>query len=150
MSVVFLLRSRVSLALLALGVALIVAAACGDDGDDAEEFAAGETPAGGETPAAGGGTAEIQMLPGNTFSTGELTIVADAEVTITADNTDGTHNFAVFSSEDAAGGGEGPIAETEICGAPCVNSVNVNLAAGEYFFRCQVHPAIMTGTLVVQ
>ncbi len=155
MSVLFILRSRVSLALLALGVALIVAAACGDGGDDAEMFIGDETPAVGETPTdgetpAGGDSAEIQMLPGNTFSTGELTIVADAEVTITADNTDGTHNFAVFSSEDVAGSGEGPIAETGICGAPCEDSVNVNLAAGEYFFRCQVHPAIMTGTLVVQ
>ncbi len=151
MSVLFVLRSRVSLAFLALGLALILAVACnGDDGG-------GTTPAGGETPVegeesepGGGDTAEIQMLPGNTFSTGELTIVAGAEVTITADNTDGTHNFAVYSSRDVAESGSGPIAETEICNAPCTNSVNVNLVAAEYFFRCEVHPDIMTGTLVVQ
>ncbi len=146
MSVLFLLRSRVSLALLALGLALVVAAACsnGDDGG-------GTTPAAGETPAAGGDTAEIQMLTGNMFSTGELTIVADAEVTITADNKDGEHNFAVYNSRDEA---EDPaiesIGQTEIETAPFVDTVTLNLAAGEYFFRCEVHPDIMTGTLVVQ
>ena len=136
MSVLFVLRSRVSLAFLALGLALILAVACNGDDD------------GGETPAAGGDTAEIQMLPGLTFDKSELTIAADTDVTITADNTDDTHNFAAYT-DDPGEGGE-LIDETEICSAPCVNSVTVNLAAGEYFFRCEVHPTIMTGTLIVQ
>ncbi len=143
MSVLFVLRSRVSLALLALGLALILAVACnGDDGGG------GRTPAADETPAAGGATAEIQMLPGTTFDTDELTIAADTDVTITADNTDGTHNFAAYTGDPGEGGEL--IDETEICGAPCVESVSVNLAAGEYFFRCEVHPTIMTGTLIAQ
>ena len=142
MSVLFLLRSRVSLAFLALGLALVLAAACnGDDGG-------GTTPAGGETPAGDGATAEIQMLPGTTFDTDELTINAGVDVTITADNTDGTHNFAAYTGDPGEGGEL--IDETEICSAPCVNSVSVNLASGEYFFRCEVHPTIMTGTLIVQ
>ena len=142
MSVLFVLRSRVSLAFLALGLALILAAACnGDDGG-------GTTPAAGETPTGGGDTAEIQMLPGTTFDKGELTIAAGVDVTITADNTDGTHNFAAYTGDPGEGGEL--IDETEICSAPCVNSVSVNLAAGEYFFRCEVHPGIMTGTLTVQ
>ena len=143
MSVLFDLRGRVSLAFLALGLALVLAAACnGDDGG-------GTTPVGGETPAADGAP-EIQMLPGTKFDTGELIIDADSDVTITADNTSGFHNFAVYNSKDEAEGGSEPIDETETCNAPCVDSVSVNLAAGEYFFRCEVHPNIMTGVLTVQ
>ncbi len=144
MSVLFVLRSRVSLAFLALGLALILAVACnGDDGGG------GETPVAGETPPGGGDTAGIQMVPGNAFDTRELTIAAGVAVTITADNTDGFHSFAVYNSRDEAEGGSEPIDETETCNAPCVDSVSVNLAAGEYFFRCEVHPTIMTGTLTV-
>ncbi len=156
MSVLFVLRSRVSLAFLALGLALVLAAACnGDDGGGTTpvgggDTAADETPAADETAAGGGDSAEIQMLPGNSFDTDELAIAADSDVTITADNTDGTHSFAIYNSEDDARGGEDPIDETEICAAPCVDSVVVNLAAGEYFFRCEVHPTFMTGTLIVE
>ena len=146
MSVLIVLRSRVSLAFLALGLALILAAACnGDDGGG------GETPVADEEPEVGGGdSAEIQMLPGSTFDTDELIIGADVDVKITADNTNGFHSFAVYNSEDDALGGEESIAETETCSAPCVDSVSVNLAVGEYFFRCEVHPTTMTGTLIVQ
>ncbi len=157
MSFLLVLRSRVSLAFLALGLALILAVACnGDDGGGGETPVTGETPAADETPVAdeepeaGGGPAEIQMLPGTAFDTDELIIGAGVDVKITADNTDGFHNFAVYISEDDALGGEDSIAETETCNAPCVDSVSVNLAAGEYFFRCEVHPIIMTGTLTVQ
>ncbi len=150
MSVLFVLRSRVSLAFLALGLALILAVAChGDDGGGTTPVG-GETPAAGETPTGGGDTAVIQMVSGNAFDTDELTIAAGVAVTITADNTDGFHSFAVYDSRDEAEGGEDSIAETETCNAPCVDSVSVNLAAGEYFFRCQVHPTIMTGTLIAQ
>lgn len=151
MSVLFFLRSRVSLAFLALGLALILAVACnGDDGGGGETPVASETPVADEEPEAGGGPAEIQMLPGTAFDTDELIIGAGVDVKITVDNTDGFHNFAVYISEDDALGGEDSIAETETCNAPCVDSVSVNLAAGEYFFRCEVHPTIMTGTLTVQ
>ena len=137
MSVFSFVRSRIFVALLALGALLVVAAACGGNGGGG-----GETPAAGETPA------EIKMLPGLKFDTGELTIAADTAVTITADNTDDIHNFAVYTSDPGEGGEL--IAQTEIHKAPFVDEVTVNLAAGEYFFRCDVHPGIMTGTLIVE
>ena len=144
MSVLFLLRSRVSLAFIALGLALVLAVACNGDGD-------GDGDDGGGTTPAGGASAEIKMLPGITFDTDELTIAADADVTITADNTDGFHNFAVYNSRDEAEDPAiEPIGQTEIETAPFVDTVTLNLAAGEYFFRCEVHPSIMTGTLIVQ
>ena len=141
------LRSRIFVALLALGAVLVVAAACNGDDDGGAD----ETPSGGETPTAGGATAEIKMLPGITFDTAELTIAADADVTVTADNTDGTHNFAVYNSRDEAEDPAiEPIGQTVIETAPFVDTVTLNLAAGEYFFRCDVHPNIMTGTLIAQ
>ena len=129
-----------------LGAALVVAVACnGDNGD-------GETPPAGETPAAGENTAEIKMIPSIRFDKSELTIAADTNVTITVENTDDgvAHSFAVYESEEGALGGEDPIAETEICTAPCVDTVTLNLSAGEYFFRCGVHPSQMTGTLIAK
>jgi plastocyanin len=153
MSVLLVLRSRVSLAFLALGLALVLAAACnGDDGGGGETPAAGETPAGGETPAAGGATAEIKMLPGIQYDKSELTIAADTEVTVTADNTDTgiPHSFAVYASAADAQSGADPIDQTGICTGPCTDTATLNVSAGEYFFRCEVHPQQMTGTLIVQ
>ncbi len=143
MSVVTFIRRPIFLALLVMGVALVVAAACNGDDDDG-----GETPVGGETPAAGGATAEIKMLPLNTFDRSELTIAADTDVVIPADNTaDGVpHSFSVYTDESASEN----LGMTEICTGPCVDTVTLNLAAETYFFRCEVHPTIMTGTLIAE
>jgi plastocyanin len=158
MSILSFVRSRVFLAPLVLGAALLVAAACGDGGDGEETPAGGQTPAAedtpvaGQTPTGGGATAEIRMVPTIQFDTSELRIAAETEVTITVDNIDTgiPHSFAVYTSRDAAESGEEALAATEICTAPCTDTVTLNLSAGEYFFRCDVHPAQMTGTLVVE
>ncbi len=100
------------------------------------------------TPAPGAETAEIMMIPSIQFDRSELTIGADTDVTITADNTDEgvPHNFSVYTDVSATDN----LGMTEICNAPCIDTVTLNLAAGEYFFRCEVHPSIMTGALIVQ
>ncbi len=149
MSISSLVRRRMFIVLLALGAALVIAAACNGDGDGDEAPTTGETPTDGETPAAGA-TAEIKMLVGTTFDRSELVIAADTDVTITAENTDGTHNFAIYDSQADAEAGEEPIAQTEIHGAPFTDSVTVNLPPGEHFYRCEVHPQVMTGTLIAQ
>lgn len=160
MSIFSFVRSRIFLAALVLAAALLVAAACSGDSDGGETPAGGgetptgggETPAAGQTPTGGGATAEISMIPTIQFDTSELTVAADTDVTITADNTDPgiSHNFAVYSSRDAADSGEEALAATETCAGSCTDEVTLNLTAGEYFFRCQVHPSQMTGTLTVQ
>jgi len=158
MSILFFVRSRIFVALLVIGAALLVAAGCAGDSDGGETPAGGQTPAAedtpvaGETPSGGGATAEISMVPISQFDTAELTIAANTEVTITVDNTDTgiSHNFAVYTSRDAVENGEEALAATEICNAPCTDTVTLNLSAGEYFFRCEVHPVQMTGTLVVE
>ncbi len=153
MSVFSSVRSRVFVASLVLGAALLVAAACSGDGDGGgTPTGGGQAPATDETPAGGGATAEISMIPTIQFDTAELTIAADTDVTITVDNTDPgiPHNFVVYASRDAAESGEDPLAATEICDGPCTDTVTQNLSAGQYFFRCDVHPSQMTGTLVVE
>ena len=146
MFIVNLVPRRVFVALLVLGAALLLAAACGDGDDGVERHVEDETPAAGEA------TAEIKMIPVNQFDKAELTIAADTEVTITAENVDEgvPHNFAVYASrEDAEGGGE-PLAETELESGPFTDTATLNLSAGEYFFWCSVHPTQMVGTLIVE
>jgi plastocyanin len=160
MTVLNFVRGRVFLVPVALGLALLLAVACSSGGGGGQTPAADRTPASGQTPASGetatagetpggGDTAEIKMVPGSAFDKAELTIPADTEVTITADNTNGFHSFAVYESEDAAQSGEDPIAETEPCGAPCKEAVQVNLSPGEHYFRCQIHNS-MNGVLVAE
>ncbi len=156
MSILSVFPNRTFLVPLVIGTSLLVAAACGDGGDDGGTADAGrtppaeDTPVAEQTPAGGGATAEISMIPTLQFDTAELSIAADTDVTITVDNTDTgiSHNFAVYTSRDAAESGEEALAATGICTAPCTDTVTLNLSAGEYFFRCEVHPAQMTGTLV--
>ncbi len=135
-------------------VALLLTAACndGDDGNGtlSETPTVGETPAVVETPLNGGANADIKMISGKAFDKSELTIAADTEVAITADNTDGLHSFAVFAGEEYAPGLVEPLAGTEACFSPCTVTLSVNLTPGEYVFRCQVHPEEMAGTLIAQ
>jgi len=147
-------RGRLFVALLALAAALLLAAGCSNDSGGDETPAAGQTPATGQTPAAGqtpsgGATAEIKAIEGTKWDTAELRIAADTAVEITADITAGFHAFAVFGSEAAAQGGEAPVAEAEACSAPCQQKVTVTLAAGEHYFRCQIHNS-MDGTLIAE
>ena len=133
-------RGRLLVALLALAAALLLAAGCSNDSGGGDK-----TPAAGQTPS-GGVTAEIQMVPGTAFDRAELTIAAGVDVEVSADNTDGTHNFSVYEDESA----QENLGKTEICTAPCTETVTLNLPAGEYFFRCDVHTTLMTGTLTAR
>jgi len=154
-------RGPLFAALLALSMVFLLAAGCNGDGDGgggktpaAGESPAGQTPATGQTPTGGqtppGATAEIKMVAGTAFDKDELRIPAGTQVTITADNTDGFHSFAVYESEEAAQSGEDPVAETEACNSPCKKTVEVTLAAGEHYFHCEVHPTVMTGALIAE
>jgi plastocyanin len=117
------------------------------------EAAEGVTPPPVATPApspagpAAGTEFSIAMIPSIRFNTDTITIPANTPLDILADNQDTgvPHNLAVYTEE----GGD-LIGKTDICSAPCQKTLTLELPPGDYFFRCDVHPTQMVGTLVVQ
>ncbi len=131
-------RNHVSLWAVLGGVGLgllLIAAACG--GGDADEDTAGN--------GATGPRAQIAMISNLQFDRAELVVPSGQDVTISADNQDGSvpHNFSIYASADSYASGDFPIASTEICSAPCVRDITVNLEPGSYYFICEVHPFMM-------
>ena len=95
-------------------------------------------------PATGGLTVVAKDLA---FKPTELT-AAPGEATIVLDNEDKVpHNLHLFEGRDASGTSVG---STEIKTGPGNESLKVTLAAGTYFFQCDVHPTQMKGTLTVK
>lgn len=119
--------------------------------DDDGEATAEEPSAAEETPAApvDADAFAVTMIPTIQFDTDEITLPADSEVTVSADNQDTgiPHNWAIYTDDTASD----LIALTEICAAPCVDEVTFTAPPpGEYFFRCDVHPIQMVGTVIVE
>ena len=80
------------------------------------------------------------------FSPSTVEIAANRNVTIHFDNQDGLpHNVAIYKDSSAAE----KISVGEIVTAAKADQVVPALAAGTYFFRCDVHTE-MKGTLVVK
>jgi plastocyanin len=77
-----------------------------------------------------------------------LTVAAGREVRITFVNEDTgiAHNFAIY--RDSAF--RGKLYETEIRAPPYQATLTVRLAPGRYYFRCDVHPTQMKGTLAAR
>jgi len=109
-------------------------------------------PAGGPTPS--GPTADITVVGKNiVFDQGTLTVPAGSAVNLTFDNEDSgvPHNFSVYTSKEGAQSGEAPLASTKIETGPVQQTLTFAAPApGTYYYRCDVHPTTMTGTLTVQ
>lgn len=97
----------------------------------------------------GGGQAEpVAISAANlAFDKSELSVAGGGDVTIEFDNREAIpHNVAVYTGPDAAQ----PVFQGEIFPGPAKKTYTFKAPApGKYFFRCDVHPAQMTGTLVV-
>jgi cytochrome c oxidase subunit II len=84
------------------------------------------------------------------FDLNTITVTAGAQVTINFDNKDGgvPHNFAVYTDSSATT----VIFRGQLITGPATVKYTFDAPAtpGNYFFRCDVHPTMMTGTFVVK
>ena len=138
------------LAILAIG---LVAAACGDDD---EEATATRTP--GASPTAAGPAATGTPAAGATqitlvaaalgFDKGTLEVTAGQPFTITLDNQDDvSHTLAIYTEE---GGDEIAGVEPSTVRPGETGTLTTTIAEpGEYYFQCDFHPQQMNGTLTV-
>jgi len=90
--------------------------------------------------------------PPLSFDTTTLTATAGASVTVTFNNNEAgvPHDWHVFNGPTSSAG---TLASTQIITGPGTSD-SVTFTAptqtGNYFFWCDVHPTIMTGTFIVQ
>lgn len=108
------------------------------------------------TACSGGGSAASASVPADAdvavtteemgFDTSTLVLAAGEETTISLRNLDGQpHNVAIYTDESASE----PLWVGETITDDAITEAIPPLEAGEYFFRCDVHPA-MNGTVVVE
>ncbi|MHB8104150.1 MAG: cupredoxin domain-containing protein [Dehalococcoidales bacterium] len=83
------------------------------------------------------------------FDQSAITVPAGAIVTMNFNNKDSVpHNFAVYTDTSAS---KSIFVGQIITGPKTVTyTFTAPTTPGNYFFRCDVHPSIMIGTLVVQ
>jgi plastocyanin len=132
-----------ALALLYLLIPIIAIAFLLAQNDSAPAEAGGQPPGGGD-----GGSAVSLTAAGVQFDTDQLTLPADTEATVHFTNDDAVpHNFSIYeddsASKDLFTGQEVPAGSTTDYPVPA-------LAAGDYFFRCDLHPSSMTGRVTVK
>jgi len=132
-------------ALLTLTMLLaFVLAACASGDADASEPANGDT--GGGTVSVTGGVVAISADE-LVFDADVIQATAGEAFTVTFTNNEAAqHNWSIYTEE----GGE-MIAQGNIIGEGATDEIEVPaLEPGEYFFVCDVHPADMVGTVVVE
>ena len=87
--------------------------------------------------------APVIVAQGNVFSPSTLDVTADKAFSLTLDNKDSApHNVAIFTDSSASTS----ISVGEIVSSAKATQQVPALAAGSYFFRCDVHHE-MTGTI---
>jgi len=80
------------------------------------------------------------------FQTGNVEVKAGENVTVHFDNQDSApHNFAIYKDSSASA----PVSVGQVITSAKADQVIPALAAGTYFFRCDVHHD-MTGTIVAK
>jgi plastocyanin len=93
----------------------------------------------------------------NKFEPTELNVSADTDVSIPLENSGAAiHNVHVATADGSfpaafcTVGGETPCSDPARINGGDTGVLDFNLPAGDYPFRCDYHPAEMTGTLTVE
>ena len=84
------------------------------------------------------------------FAPTTLQVEADRPIALDFDNQDPgvQHNVEIFEEDPTEGPQSTPLFSGTIIAGPLLTTYEVPpLAAGTYFFRCQIHPSTMRGTL---
>ena len=126
-------------ATVAVGLLAVVASGC-SDGDDARSAS--------PTPEAESATVRV-VAQDRAFSLTRIEVPAGAATTITLDNRDATpHTLSVFLRATP----EGDLAADtgRVDGGDEGEAVVLFTSPGEHAYRCEVHPTIMRGILVVR
>ena len=140
-SLLFALRRGATLAITTLiAVALVACSGGGETSDPTDDTL------GGGTVSVVDGTVEISA-DNLEFDANVIQATAGEGFTVTFSNLESEpHNWSIYTEE----GGD-PIAQGTVIGEGETDEIVVPaLDAGEYFFVCDVHPAEMTGTVVVE
>ena len=128
---------------IAAAVVALLAAACGGGGGEK----GGQT---ASTPSAASEEVRVEIIGQNVlFDKDRIEVPAGSAVKVVFDNRDAgvQHNFVLYRTSDA----KELLAGTATEAGPVVQELKFKaLAPGKYFFRCDVHPTTMTGTLVVK
>ncbi len=133
-------KRQPSLALAALA-ALFLVAGCRSGG--------GGQPDQSTSTSIAGGDAAVLVLTAQNIRLDKSSLTAPAgAITIRFENRDNgvPHSLHFFAGVDAT---SASTAHTEISVGPTTATLTVNLAAGPYFYQCDVHPSIMNGVLTV-
>jgi plastocyanin len=100
-------------------------------------------------PASGGQAVTVNISAMNfRFDKSNITVPAGANVTMVFDNKEAVpHNVAIYTTSAATE----VIFKGEVITGPktITYSFTAPTTPGDYFFRCDVHPAVMTGTFTV-
>jgi plastocyanin len=131
--------------ILILGLTVAVLTACTSTSYSTPTPGTGNPPA----PAPGGQAVTVNISALNyRFDKSNITVPAGANVTMVFDNKEAVpHNVAIYTTPAATE----VIFKGEVITGP--KTITYNFTApttpGAYFFRCDVHPAVMTGTFTV-
>lgn len=114
--------------------------------------AASPTPSPTPTNTSGGTPTTIALVAqGMAFNLSTITVAPGASVTINFDNRDGgiPHNFSLYTNSSAS---PPALFQGQIINGQATTTYTFTAPAqpGTYFFRCDLHPATMTGSFIVQ
>jgi hypothetical protein len=116
-----------------------------------EDKVAAEAGNGGAGGPGGGGPVSVRIVAKTlTFDKRTISAGPGAQITVTLDNQDAgvLHNIAFYTNRSATT----KIAATNPAAGPILEELKfaAPTAAANYFYRCDVHPDTMTGTLTVR